>query len=375
MLLNQLKKDLKIFQLTNQLENRLKLDLEKRSENNALRELKRKSDLSDFSSNDYLGFAKLNLNSNQNIGSGGSRLLSGNSIKHEELEAEIAKFHGHEAALIFNSGYSANVGLLSTIPQRGDVVIYDELIHASIRDGLKMSNARSFSFKHNDIRDLQEKLKRTEGNVFVVVETVYSMDGDVAPLKSLVEVCRGNEANLIVDEAHSVGLYGKEGRGLVNQLDLENELFARIITYGKAFGFHGAAILGSDTLRTYLINYCRSFIYTTAISKHDIDVLSGIYSMMKKADSKRLDLSKKVDLFNSQLNRHPNYWSPIQTFQVRGNAKVKSLSLELEKQGFDVRPIMSPTVPKGEERLRICIHVYNTDEDIKKLCQFLLNYK
>lgn len=361
--------------MTNHLENRLQEDLNKRSQKNALRELRRKSDKTDFSSNDYLGFAKKSVGSTLSIGSGGSRLLSGNTEAHENLEMEIASFHCHESALIFNSGYTANVGLFSTIPQKGDTVIYDELIHASIRDGLKMSNARSFSFKHNDIKDLENRLTRTDGQVFVVVESVYSMDGDVSPLQEIADLCRENKAALIVDEAHSVGLYGYEGSGLVNDLGLEKEVFARVVTYGKAFGFHGAAILGSKNLKTYLVNYCRSFIYTTAVSKHDLEVLSELYMSVKEADAKRHELKRKVELFNTCLKRDKKQWSPIQTFVFPGNAQVKALSKDLQKAGFDVRPILSPTVPEGQERLRICIHVYNSDEDIKKLCQFLLDYK
>jgi len=357
------------------LENRMKSDLDKRSQNNALRELKRKSDLSDFSSNDYLGFAKKSFSNEQEIGSGGSRLLSGNTSNHENLEQRIAEIHKSEGALLFNSGYTANVGLLSTIAQKGDTVIYDELIHASIRDGLQMSNARNFSFKHNDVNDLAQRIQRTEGLVYVLVESVYSMDGDHSPLIEISKLCREKEALLIVDEAHSVGLYGEDGSGLVNELNLENEVYARVITYGKAFGFHGAAIVGSKLLRTYLINFCRSFIYTTAISNSDVQKLDQLYNEIVIADNQRRELFNKVKLMQYLLMLDKSNTSPIVSYLIPGNLEVKACSRYLQEKGYDVRPIMSPTVSKGEERLRICVHVYNTDEEIRTLCQLLLDYK
>lgn len=357
------------------LENRMQADLDKRSQNNALRELKRKSDLSDFSSNDYLGFAKKSFSNEQAIGSGGSRLLSGNSDHHENLERRIAEIHQSEASLLFNSGYTANVGLLSTIAQKGDTVIYDELIHASIRDGLQMSHARNFSFKHNDVSDLAKRLERAEGLVYVLVESVYSMDGDQAPLLEISKLCQEKQALLIVDEAHSVGLYGDKGSGLVNELNLEKHVFARVIAYGKAFGFHGAAILGSNLLRNYLINFCRSFIYTTAISNSDVHKLNRLYDELILADDERQDLFKKVKLIQDLLKSDKSSTSPIVSYLIPGNSEVKACSNYLQEKGFDVRPIMSPTVNKGEERLRICVHVYNTDEEIRRLCQLLLDYK
>ncbi|MBL4654010.1 MAG: aminotransferase class I/II-fold pyridoxal phosphate-dependent enzyme, partial [Flavobacteriales bacterium] len=242
--------------------------LENRKGENALRSLKTVNGLIDFSSNDYLGFARDFAVLNHSVGVGGStgsRLLTGNSIEAEELEAFIAEYHNAEAGLLYNSGYDANIGLLSCVPQRGDTVIYDELSHASIIDGIRLSRAESFKFKHNNLEHLETRLKSAKGNVFVVVESVYSMDGDFSPLQELINLKQKFDFNLIVDEAHATGLFGKKGEGRCVELGIQNEVFARVHTYGKALGCHGAIVLGSETLRSYLINFSRSFIYTTAL--------------------------------------------------------------------------------------------------------------
>jgi 8-amino-7-oxononanoate synthase len=236
----------------------------------------------DFCSNDYLGFARSPLLKNKieneigdfvSNGSTGSRLLSGNSAYTEDLEKYIAILHQSEAGLIFNSGYDANLGLFSSLPQRGDTVITDELIHASIIDGARLSYANRYTFKHNDLGSLEAKLKQAKGNCFVAVESVYSMDGDTPPLNEIAALTLKYDAHLIVDEAHAVGLYGF---GLV-ATDLQKQVFARVVTFGKALGCHGAIVLGSNLLRQYLINFARSFIYTTAASFHQMASVKTAY--------------------------------------------------------------------------------------------------
>ncbi|MGF1925868.1 MAG: aminotransferase class I/II-fold pyridoxal phosphate-dependent enzyme, partial [Bacteroidia bacterium] len=240
--------------------------LNERKEKNRLRSLSYSTLPVDFCSNDYLGFARskdlhhliaaeterLSILRN---GATGSRLLSGNHLYTEEVEKFIADYHRCPAALLFNSGYDANVGLLSSIPQRGDTIITDELIHASLIDGARLSHAERYRFKHNDLADLESKLRNSKGICYVVVESIYSMDGDQAPLTEICKLCSTYEANLIVDEAHAIGVFGENGEGLIQQLSLEANVFARIVTYGKALGVHGAAILGSNVLRNYLINF------------------------------------------------------------------------------------------------------------------------
>ena len=248
---------------------KLTIKLKLREENNALRSLKTPSNLVDFSSNDYLGFAKsetifdkthqflIERNLKQN-GATGSRLLSGNHALYTEVENFLSEFHQTESATIFNSGYDANIGFFSSVPQRRDIIFYDEFIHASIRDGIQLSNAKAFKFTHNNLTHLDELLKRVQhekSEVYVVTEAVFSMDGDAPDLVQMAEICKKNNAFLIVDEAHAIGVFGKNGCGLVQELNIQKEVFARIITFGKGLGCHGAAILGSDKLQQYVVNF------------------------------------------------------------------------------------------------------------------------
>ncbi|HSZ87093.1 MAG TPA: aminotransferase class I/II-fold pyridoxal phosphate-dependent enzyme, partial [Puia sp.] len=255
--------------------------LAERKDLNAYRQLQLPKNKIDFFSNDYLGISKAKLLSavdgQLSTGSTGSRLLSGNYPLIEETEKMIATFHDAESGLIFNSGYDANVGLVSCIAQRGDTILYDHLSHASIRDGMRLSFAQSFSFVHNDTEDLEKKLKAAQGNIFVVTESVFSMDGDIAPLKIISELCEKYNANLIVDEAHATGVVGEKGEGLVQQLNLQEKCFARMHTFGKALGCHGAVILGSETLKNYLINFSRAFIYTTSLPEISVEAIKNSY--------------------------------------------------------------------------------------------------
>ncbi|MCK5867257.1 MAG: 8-amino-7-oxononanoate synthase, partial [Mycoplasmataceae bacterium] len=368
--------------------------LEERAETNALRKLSIQNQLIDFSSNDYLGFSQseavfqkahqyLVENKLQQNGATGSRLLSGNHKLHEEVEEQLASFFNIESALLFNSGYDANIGLFSSVPQRGDVILYDEYIHASIRDGIRLSNAKTFSFKHNDLCVLKELLKRHselvseshQTEVYIVTESVFSMDGDSPDLMEMSKLCKENKAHLIVDEAHAVGVFGANGQGLIQQLKLEKEVFARIVTFGKAMGCHGAAILGSEKLRSYLVNYARSFIYTTAIPLHSVATIKMAFRhlvILNDSEESQIEkLQKNIQFFNHQLKSFPlgemseGQWgfiksnSAIHCCVLSGNERVKQIASEIQKKGFDIRPILSPTVPKGQERLRICLHSYN----------------
>ncbi|RDC57708.1 pyridoxal phosphate-dependent aminotransferase family protein [Pedobacter chinensis] len=362
--------------------------LQQRKDNLSIRNLSTHFPVFDFSSNDYLGFARSNelkqlidqnlkqLSFYQN-GSGGSRLLSGNTVFTEETEEYIANFHHAEAGLIFNSGYDANLGLLSSIPQRGDTIITDELIHASIIDGCRLSYATRYKFAHNDLSDLENKLKIAKGNIFVIVESVYSMDGDLSPLKEISSLCEKYRANLIVDEAHATGVFGYQGKGLVNQYQLEDRVFARIVTFGKALGSHGAIILGSKNLRHYLINFARSFIYTTAAPIHNIVSIKSAYELLPQMDQKLIH--QKITLFKKQVSECNinvlDSESTIQGVVFSNNENTKNAAITLQNKGFDVRAILSPTVAVGKERLRICLHTYNTDEEIKSLVYNLKEIK
>ncbi len=352
-------------------ENRIKAALSSREQEGRLRRLSVGRG-ADFCSNDYLGFARSGvLQAEGGSGSTGSRLISGNSELAESLEAQLARFHGAEAALLFTSGYSANVGLLSAVPGRGDAVFYDELVHASIRDGIRLSFAKAAGFRHNDISSLAEKMSRIKGRRFVVVESLYSMDGDFAPLRELAELCEKERAALIVDEAHATGVYGTRGEGLTAEAGLCSRVFARVHTFGKALGCHGAAVVGSRLLCDYLINFSRPFIYTTALPPHALMLIQKAYQLLPQASEERRRIRQHTVNFMEALGPAAERLTPgesqIRSIICPGNHQVRALSLRLQAAGYDVRPVLSPTVPAGTERIRICLHSFNTDEEISGL--------
>ena len=366
--------------------------LENRKQNNALRSLPLPNTLIDFSSNDYLGFSKsasifdttrqflLDRNSKVN-GATGSRLLSGNHHLYQETEDFIAKFHQSETALIFNSGYDANVGFFSAVPQRNDIILYDELCHASIRDGIQLSNAKSYKFNHNDFEDLEKLILRNlNTNIYIVTESVFSMDGDCPNLEELVSVSTKHQCYLVVDEAHALGVFGTEGEGFVQMVGLQDHVFARIMTFGKGLGCHGAAILGSVELRDYLMNFARSFIYTTGLSPHSVATILVAYQHLKQDSDSILKLRENIISFNQQKNMlglKPLFVrskSAIQSAIIPGNEKVKTIANQLQEKGFDVKAILSPTVPEGQERLRFCLHSYNSHEEISEVLRLLSTF-
>lgn len=359
----------------------LQKKLDERRQQNAFRTLRLPSGKIDFCSNDYLGLAKLltvdRPPSTENLqlatGSTGSRLLAGNYALIETVEQQIATFHQSEAALIFNSGYDANIGLLSSVPQKGDTILYDFLSHASIRDGIRLSQAQSFAFLHNDLADLERRLQQASGNIFVVTESVFSMDGDICPLPEIVILCLQYHAHLIVDEAHATGVVGNKGEGLVQHLDLQEKVFARVHTFGKACGCHGAVVLGSRVLRDYLINFARSFIYSTALPPHAVAAIQKSYDTFPLMAAERAHLQALIDYFQAAQIANEKLVSntPIQAVIVPRNDVVKKLANKLQDEGFDIRPILYPTVPKGKERLRIVLHCFNTIDEVEKLLQLL----
>jgi 8-amino-7-oxononanoate synthase len=303
-------------------------------------------------------------------------LLSGNSGFAMQLEKKLARLFNVEAALVFNAGYQANLCLISAVAQKGDTVLYDQLSHVCLKEGAWLSKAQTFSFLHNDTQDLERRLKSATGNCFVVIESVYSMDGDVAPLAEIVALCEKYEARLIVDEAHGTGVFGKEGSGLVCQLDLESKFFARVYTFGKAMGVHGAVVVGDQQLIDYLVNFGRPFIYTTAMPLHSLVAIEQAFDYLAQNQHLSAELTKRVNYFidrfpaGGSLSRLPSQ-TAIQPIIVPGNDHAKNLAKGLQSHGFDIRPILAPTVREGEERLRICLHTYNTQEEIERLCQIL----
>ena len=368
--------------------------LQQRKANNALRKLQTANDLIDFASNDYIGFAKNETIFNQthqflldkNIkvnGSTGSRLLSGNHSLYKETEDFIANFHKADSALIFNSGYDANVGIFSAIPQRNDVILYDELCHASIRDGIQMSHAKAYKFQHNDLEDLEKLIQRCQAElveVYIVTESVFSMDGDCPHLEPLTTLSEKYNAYLIVDEAHSLGVFGLNGEGLAQSLGLQDKIFARIITFGKGLGCHGAAVLGNTDLKKYLVNFARSFIYTTALSPHSVATILESYKALTIEEEALKKLKSNIIFFNQEkmrLGLKPMFVyskSAIQCAILPTNEKVRSVAAHIQQEGFDVRAIIAPTVPEGQERLRFCLHSYNSETEISNVLELLATF-
>ena len=387
-----------LFLLTmKQLPQPLEQKLAARQEQNALRKLPLANQLIDFASNDYLGFAKSEaiftaahqylVNHNCIInGATGSRLLSGNHTLYPTTETFVAAFHQAPSALLFNSGYDANVGFFSAVPQKGDFILFDELCHASIRDGIQLSHAKGYKFKHNDFEDLELLIERchterSRGNlhneIYIVTESVFSMDGDCPNLEELVQVTTKHNCYLVIDEAHALGVFGEKGEGLVQFLGLQEHFFARIVTFGKGLGCHGAVVLGSEALSSYLVNFARSFIYTTGLSPHSVATILNAYQELDAKAAAIGELKERINFFNQEKSRFSlkplfvRSKSAIQSAIIPGNATVKAIAKQLQDKGFDVKPILSPTVPAGQERLRFCLHSYNTEAQISEVLNAL----
>lgn len=363
----------------------LEKKLKERESAHLLRKLTNTKGLIDFTSNDYLGLARskelfdnitervTQLGFLQN-GAGGSRLLSGNSHYAEEVEEKMAGIFSARSALIFNSGYSANLAVLSSLPLRNDTIIYDERAHTCIKDGARLSLARRLSFKHNDLNDLEPKLKKSTGRTYIAVESIYSMDGDVCPLKELINLSEKYHATIILDEAHSTGVVGNQGSGMAVSLGLHERIGIRIYTFGKAMGVHGACVAGSTTLRSYLINFARPFIYTTALPPHSLVAIESAFEYLAQHIGLQQVLHDKIQRYSEAaraFSQDSVRNTSIQSVIIGGNEETRRAADRLQLQGFDVRPILSPTVAQGSERLRVCLHTFNEDEQITRLTEAL----
>ncbi|WES98926.1 aminotransferase class I/II-fold pyridoxal phosphate-dependent enzyme [Chryseobacterium arthrosphaerae] len=350
--------------------------LDKRKEKGTLRRLRLPSDGVDFYSNDYLGFAKskelqhlllekVTENPQLLSGSTGSRLISGNSDIAVSVENEIARKHQFESALLFSSGYNANLALFSTLPGRHDVIIVDEQIHRSVHDACQLSNAKKLKFRHNDLEDLEHVLKRQEAHCYIAVESLYSMEGDFAPIREIVAIAEEYNASLIVDEAHSFGVFGY---GLIEKYNLHDHVSAAVITYGKALGSHGAAILCNETVKSYLINFASPFIYTTSAQDFQWMSIKTGYEFLDQNHELAEKLQNSIKVFRSRNLQSPSAeTSPVQAIVIPDNQRLKELQDILSEEGFLTYAIYSPTVKEGSERLRICLHSFNTEEEIVKL--------
>lgn len=370
-----------------------------RERENALRSLPVNNALVDFASNDYLGFARdgaifdrahqyLSDNNTKINGATGSRLICGNHPLYGIAESFMATFHQSESALIFNSGYDANLGFFSSVPQRNDIILYDEHCHASIRDGIRLGPAKAYKFAHNDFEDLEKLILKNlpspasqqPSTLYIATESVFSMDGDSPDFENLIRISEKYGCLIVADEAHALGVFGENGQGLLQSLNLHDKIFARIVTFGKALGCHGAVILGSTELRDFLVNFARSFIYTTGLPPHSIATVLMAYRQLAIEKKALETLKENIRSFNrqiTQLGLKPLFIyskSAIQCAIIPGNEKVKTIAGQLQRQGFDVKPILSPTVPHGQERLRICLHSYNSEGQIDELLRLLSTF-
>jgi 8-amino-7-oxononanoate synthase len=366
------------------LEALLKKRLDDRAQMGSLRTLRHNDPtLIDFTSNDYLGLARstslaerihTRIEASQPNGATGSRLLSGNSPQHEAVEKKLAHLFKSESSLLFSSGYNANLAVLSALPQRGDTILYDELSHASLKDGARLSLAKRLNFKHNDLDDLALKLKHAQGQAFIVVESIYSMDGDRCPLAELVALADKHQAIVVLDEAHSTGVEGLDGSGMAVSLGLEDRIGVRVYTFGKAMGLHGACVAGSKALMQYIVNFSRPFIYTTAMPFQQLVAIDCAFDYLKENIQLQQILRENVTRYVKAvdgISQRTISHSAIQTLIVPGNDNIRRVAGRLQGKGYDVRPILSPTVPAGTERLRICLHTYNTEQQILGLTEEL----
>jgi 8-amino-7-oxononanoate synthase len=337
----------------------------------------------DFTSNDYLGLAlhpalraavKRALDDYGIVGAGGSRLLRGHHPLHAALEERAADFFSSEKTLYFGSGYLANLALFSTLCDRHDAVVFDEYVHASIKEGLHAAPAERYRARHNDLSSFEENLKRARKDgrrsIWIAVESLYSMDGDFAPLDELAKLARNYDATLIIDEAHATGIFGKTGRGVCEDLDETNIVVLH--TCGKALGVAGALLCGSASLIDFLINKSRTFIYSTAPPPMLAAALIRALELVDEEPERRERLLASVDFAGEKLKtatRHNHPFSGSQIIPVFLGEEEQALktAADLQEAGFDVRAIRPPTVPQGTSRLRISLNATHTEDEITEL--------
>ena len=343
--------------------------LEDRNKNGALRELDHvPEDWVDFSSNDYLGLGKVKYQL-ESMASGGSRLITGNSSYAEKLETNVSRHHGSECSLIFSNGYAANVGLVSAFAMRGVHFLVDEKCHASIFDGLRMGQSKVWKFKHNDFDDFESKLKKTAGNIIVITESLFSMDGDIPNFDQYAELKERFGFYFIVDETHSSGIYSG-AKTYLESVGKDSLADLRLVGFGKGFGAAGAAVLCSTKEREFLINYARSFIYSTAPDQVFYYRIQRQYQVLQTDESRIENLWSNIEKFTSRKhNKHlrlSQNQGPIQ--HIHGPKELLTdLIAELKVRKIWSKLMLPPTIPSGEEKIRICLHSFNTEQEMELL--------
>lgn len=334
----------------------------------------------DFASNDYLALAaapelaeiaREALARGVPVGAGGSRLLRGNHPEHEALEEEAATFFGSQCALFFGAGFSANEAVIATLPQRDDLILYDHLVHASAHDGMRLSRASRRSFAHNDVDALEDALRDwrrngATGRPWIVAESLYSMDGDFAPIEDIVALASRYDGFAIIDEAHATGVYGVGGRGRAAAFEGRDNIIT-IHTCGKALGVSGALVCLAGPLRDFLVNRGRNFIFATAPSPLIAACVRGALRLIEGADDRRADLQARVALAGRELVARCGIapsGSQIQPIIVGADGRALSLAEYMRRCNYDIRAIRPPTVPEGAARLRLSLTLHASDMQI-----------
>jgi 8-amino-7-oxononanoate synthase len=339
----------------------------------------------DLSSNDYLGLAADPRLKNAvaeavaratKVSATGSRLLSGNSREWENLERDFAEFAGTKAALYFGSGYAANLGLLTSVLKPGDVVFSDALNHASLIDGIRLSGARKVIYPHANLQFLENALidhANTPGSKLIVTESVFSMEGDVAPIDALLALAQKYGAGLVLDEAHATGVCGPQGRGIAAACCCEREILAIVHTCGKALASYGAFVCGSATLKEYLINRARTFIFSTAMPPYIAGQIRAAVAIARNADAERDHLARIASLLREKLaargfdcGASATHIVPV---MLGTNALALHVASELQRAGFGVKAIRPPTVPEGAARIRLSLTSRITTNEIHRLVE------
>ena len=342
-----------------------------------------------FASNDYLALANSDIlrqaasraiQDGISVGSGGSRLLSGNHAEHIALEQEASQFFGSQSTLFFANGYAANMAVISTLPQAGDIILYDAYIHASSHDGIRLARCSALSFGHNDMNDLNEKIQiyrqnNANGQIWIVCETLYSMDGDLAPIETLETIATENRAVLIIDEAHAIGVLGPMGKGLASHLDGQDHIII-LRTCGKALGCEGALLSLPKIAYDFMINHARHFIFSTAPSPLIASMVRAALKILYNNPEYIERLKALCDYAEQKLSPLSaiSHGTPIIPLIIGDAGHTMEIAAQLQHEGFDIRGIRPPTVPQGTSRLRICISLNVDEQDIDNLAQAIGKY-
>ncbi len=337
-------------------------------------------ELVNFSSNDYLDFlnrkeladAAIEATRTYGTGSGSSRLVTGHLALHEQLESMLARQKGYPAAVFFGSGFLTNLGAITACAGREDTIVADRLVHASIIDAIRLSGARLTRFKHNDVEDLEARLTGISGNgrTLIITESVFSMDGDIAPLSAIAELAKKHQAMLMIDEAHATGVFGPSGHGLVSAHGLQSSVNLSMFTFSKALGGYGGAVACSQDMRDWLVNSARSLIYTTALPPSVCAAAIASMELLDREPNLGLELLHRSELFRKLLSEQGfatgQSASQIIPVMLGDNQRAVDVSRRMRERDFIVTAIRPPTVPEGTSRLRFSITLAHTEEDLQR---------